>query len=99
MMCKYCLTTIKHRDYVSRIVKYADGKKLYVKVERFICPTCSRVSRVLPYYIIPYKHYDARIIYGVQRRRITYTSPGFEDYPCEMTMKRWIKEYQQNTLL
>ena len=39
-------------------------------------------------------NYDNKdIIEGVQNGIITSESLGFEDYPCEETMKRWINQF------
>lgn len=47
------------------------------------------IHRFLPECVHPYKQYDAEIIDGVIEGLIDSDTLGFEDYPCEMTMKRW----------
>ena len=68
-----------------------------ILVEREYCPYCHKYRRDLPFYIYRFKHYDRRIIDEVISGRITSDTYGFEDYPCEMTMKRWIS--RKNHLL
>ena len=43
-------------------------------------------------FLHPYKQYDSEIIDGVIEGLIDSDTLGFEDYPCEMTMKRWREE-------
>lgn len=82
-------------DKVKRLVKGAGGKRQWIDVQRYKCKKCNSVHRHLPDIIIPFKHYDADIIEGVQDRCITPETFGFEDYPCEQTMKRWIWNTQK----
>ena len=46
----------------------------------------------MPKNILPFKHYEKDIIEGVTEGWITSDTLGYEDYPCEMTMKRWREE-------
>lgn len=55
------------------------------------------LHRELPSSIIPYKEYESEIIIGVIEGLITPETLGYEDYPCEMTMNRWLSE--KNRLL
>ena len=43
------------------------------------------------------KEYESEIIIGVIEGLITPETLGYEDYPCEMTMNRWLSE--KNRLL
>ena len=80
---------MKHRDYAPRIVKFAGGVVIRHKVERQYCPKCMVVRRRLTNDLYPYIHYSGYVVDGVLLGRITPDTVGFEDYPCEMTMKRW----------
>ena len=80
-----------HYDWVQRMVKRKGNAKEYVEVERKRCKVCRSVRRVLPNDICSYKHYEKDVIDGVINGYITPETLGFEDYPCEMTMKRWKK--------
>lgn len=89
--CEKCGNDLKHYDRVTRIVKGKNGTKTYIHVERYKCSKCHTIHRVLPECVHPYKQYDAEIIDGVIEGLIDSDTLGFEDYPCEMTMKRWRK--------
>lgn len=93
--CPICGGNLKYYDTVRRIVrtKARITKKAYIR--RFSCQQCGHMHRELPDYIFPYKQYEAEIIVGVVEGLITSSTLGFEDYPCEMTMKRWRARYLQ----
>jgi hypothetical protein len=57
--------------------------------------SCGALHRELPEELLPYKQYEAEVIIGVLEGLITCETLGFEDYPCEMTMSRWIAQEQQ----
>ena len=93
--CPICGGNLKYYDTVRRIVRTRARlmKKAYIR--RFSCQQCGHVHRELPDYIFPYKQYEAEVIVGVVEGLITSSTLGFEDYPCEMTMKRWRTRYLQ----
>lgn len=82
-----------HRDYVRRIVRLGGGIFEFVKIERVRCTVCGLTSRVLPDYILPFKHYRKDIIEGFVSGRLQVgdESLRFEDYPCDLTISRWIR--------
>lgn len=90
--CVRCGGRVKHYDKVDRIVRTKGGDKKIIKVPRLRCVDCKYLRRVLPEHICPYKHYESEIIQGVKEGLIFSDTLGFEDYPCEMTMVRWIRE-------
>lgn len=90
--CPDCGGDLKHYDSVRRLIRTAGGDKHWIKVKRFRCVVCSEIHRALPDFIFPHKHYAASIIKGVIDGDITCETLGFEDYPCEMTMKRWTRK-------
>ena len=55
--------------------------------------TARSVGRFIENFIFPYKQYESEIIRGVLEGLITCETLGFEDYPCEMTMLRWLIEF------
>lgn len=83
---------MKHRDYVKRIVKEQYGIKHTIYVQRLICKQCGSLHRELPDNLVPYKQYDAEIIFGVVEHLITTDTLGYEESPCEMTMARWVSQ-------
>lgn len=91
--CKKCISKMKYYDKVVRTIKSKNRKTKSIEVKRFRCPVCGSVLRVLPNYIFPYKQYEAEIILGVIEGFITSDTIGFEDYPCETTMLRWMTEF------
>ena len=99
LKCKKCGTELKRYDQVSRIIRTKYRKTTWIKVERFQCPCCGQIHRKLPDDIFPYKQYDAEIIKGVLEGIITCETYGYEDYPCEATMKRWRSTQKLQLLL
>ena len=77
-------------DKVKRLVKGVGGKPQWIDIWRYRCKKCNSIHRNLPSIIIPFKHYNTDIIEGVQNGYITSDTLGFEDYPCEQTMRRWV---------
>ena len=90
--CPNCGGDLKHYDHVRRLVRTKGGYKRWIKIARLKCSVCNAIHRMLPENIFPYRHYDAEIIRGVLEGRITLDTLGFEDYPSEMTMKRWAQK-------
>lgn len=91
MICKKCGGLLRHRDYVKRIIKTKNGKTDNIKVERLMCQKCGCLVRNLPPTLSPYKHYENDVIEGVREGIITSDTLGYENYPSEITMKRWKK--------
>ncbi|MDR1066203.1 MAG: DUF6431 domain-containing protein [Clostridiales bacterium] len=89
LTCPACGSVLKRYDKVQRIIRTIGGVSGYIEIRRLICVKCGMVHRELPDDIFPYKRYEAEIIKGVLKGRITSDTLGFEDYPCEMTMARW----------
>lgn len=94
-VCPKCGGELKHYDTVKRIVRTKGGQVKRVKVRRAYCHYCGEIHRQLPEFLIPFKQYEAGIIFGVLEELITPETLGFEDYPCEMTMVRWLSQKQQ----
>ena len=90
--CPNCGGTLRHYDRVWRLVVTKGGIRKRVQIRRLRCDSCHMLHRELPEYIYPYKHYEAGIIDGVVNGNITADTIGYEDYPCEMTMNRWLQK-------
>ena len=86
-----CGGEMKHYDCVKRVVKGRSNSRDFTTIERKKCTVCGRVKRIIPTFLYPHKHYGVEIINGVIDGLITPETLGFEDYPCEITMKRWKK--------
>ena len=87
--CISCGGAIKNYDRVKRTVRTKGGIKKIIKIPRVRCEVCNKLRRILPDNIEKYKHYEFDIIQGVKEGLITSSTLGYEDYPCEMTMRRW----------
>lgn len=92
------MSELRPYSSVKRYIKTKYGKKNEIILRRFKCKSCGKVHRELTDQVIPYKHYERDVIEGVIEGLITPEVLGFEDYPCEATMKRW-KSLKSNILL
>lgn len=93
--CPLCGGNLRYYDTVSRIKKTQGGKKNYISVRRLVCSNCKRIHREIPEDILPYCHYSKQIVADVIHEVVTSADLGYEDYPCDMTMKRWRSRYLQ----
>ncbi len=87
--CPDCGGELKRYDSLKRPIKGKQGAKKVLYLDRYECMQCGKIHRELPDNVYPYKRYEAAIIDGVREGLITSETVGFEDYPCESTMKRW----------
>lgn len=88
--CPRCGGNLRYYDTVKRILLGKYGVSKYIFVERYICTVCKSIHRVLPDNVLPYKRYEKEVVTGVVYGYITCETIGFEDYPCDTTMQRWI---------
>ena len=88
-ICPNCRGNLKYYDSVPRVRRTRGRTTDNVRIRRFRCLDCRKIHREIPDDICPYKQYESEIIQGVIDGFITSTTYGFEDYPCEMTMRRW----------
>ena len=91
-ICPKCGGKLKYYDRVQRIIRSKGRKTKRIHMRRFRCYKCGAIHRELSELIFPYKQYEAEIIIGVLEGFITCETIGFEDYPCETTMLRWISQ-------
>ncbi len=91
--CPKCGGELKYYDQVQRIVRTKGRKTWKIPMRRLRCMKCGALHRELPELIFPYKQYEAEVIIGVLEGLITCETLGFEDYPCEMTMIRWLANF------
>lgn len=89
--CTICGGDLKHYDTVNRMLRRKGGRKEIVKVNRYRCIKCHSIHRKLPSCLYPYKQYETDIIDGVREGLIDSSTLGFEDYPSDSTIKRWLK--------
>lgn len=96
--CETCGGDMNYYDRVLRIIRSNNRKTARIYIKRFRCCKCGKIHRKLPSDLFPYKQYESRIITGVIDGTITSDMIEYEEYPCEMTMKRWKAQYLQSLL-
>lgn len=89
LVCPNCKGVLKYYDSVKRIVRTDNGQILWTRINRLVCCDCNATHRQLPQYLLPYRHYEERIINGFLSGALTSDNLAFEDYPCETTVKEW----------
>lgn len=87
--CSYCDGELIYRGSVPRLTKSKAGSKNWIELDTYKCTRCGSVHRLLPDFLMPYKHYTRDVIDGVLNGYISEETLGYEDYPTELTMKRW----------
>lgn len=93
--CPICGGELVGYDTVERTVITKKRITYKILLLRRKCKICNKIHTELPEDIIPYKRYEAEMIYGVIEGYITPFVIGFEDYPCEATMQRWLSQKEQ----
>ena len=88
-ICPNCGHELKYYDSVPRFIRSKGRNTHSVRIRRFRCSKCRKIHREIPDDICPYKQYESEIIRGVLDGFITSSTYGYEDYPCELTMRRW----------
>ena len=96
--CPFCGEALTYYDTVRRIVLTKRRVRRRVYIRRFRCLSCNTYHRELPPFIFLHKWYESEIIQGVIEGLITSNILGFEDYPCEDTMKLWRTQHLQRLL-
>lgn len=91
-ICPKCAGQLKYYDSVHRNVRTKGRITERIKIRRLKCSDCGIIHRELTDTMFPYKQYEAEVIQGVLEGFITPETLGFEDYPCEITMMRWITQ-------
>lgn len=92
LYCPECGGQLYKYNSVTRILRTKYRAKSYVRIKRMKCTNCGMIHRQLTPNILPYKHYEAEMIFGVLQGLITPDVIGFEDFPSEITMERWKRE-------
>lgn len=90
-ICERCGGIMKRYDRVKRVIRVGDEGKKTIFVERYRCTVCGHMKRALPDGVVRFKQYTADVIQEVRNGSITPETIGYEDFPCEETMKRWKK--------
>ncbi len=87
--CPKCGGELQPRGFVMRKIKLGNYEIKKVKVRRFSCRTCGAWHRELPNDILPYKQYSKTIIDGFSKGKLSTDILEYENFPCDMTVKRW----------
>ena len=93
--CPKCGQELEYCDTVRRIVRTKGRVTYKAYIRRLRCTGCGRLHRELPESIFPYKQYEAEVIRGVLEGLITSDTLGYENYPCEATMRAWVVQNLQ----
>lgn len=99
VICPHCGGDLKYYNTIQRIIKTKGGKNSWIEIRRLVCKKCGSIHRELPTCLLPYKHYDTEIIEGVVNGEITQYDLDYEDYPCELTIKKWRESQKIHLLL
>ena len=89
-LCPECKAGDLHfRDYCKRIRKLEGGDKEWISIPRHQCdnPACRRVHRMLPDFLVPFKHYQESVIADAIDERIVPDES--DDRPSVQTAIRW----------
>ena len=90
LVCPICGCELDYYSRIKRIMRSKRGKTEFIYIRRMRCRGCLAIHRELPENLLPYKHYESEVIFGVIEGLITVNTLGFEDYPSEITMRRWV---------
>lgn len=93
--CPRCGQALEYCDTIRRIVRTKGRLTKTVYIRRLRCTVCKGLHRELPEFIFPHKQYEADVIRGVLDGIITSDTLGYEDYPCEATMRLWVVQNLQ----
>lgn len=98
LYCSECGSPLCLRDHKRRIWKKEGGEKRWLMIGRYQCTNeaCRRLHSALPDFLSENKHYDNGLIEDVIEGVVGEDDPGYEDYPCAMTMKRWLDWFIRN---
>jgi len=81
------------RDYCKRIVKHEGGEAETILIPRHRCgnPRCKKLHRMLPDFLVPFKHYTEDVISDAVSDRLDINKTNDEpSVPAILRWKRWI---------
>ena len=96
-LCPICNGELHPYGHATRIVRSKYGKRRKIVINRFKCARCGALHNELPEFVKPYVRYERDILEGVLEGLITPETLGFEDYPSELTMHRWMSKFGRIT--
>lgn len=85
------------RDYCKRIVKHEGGEAEMIHIPRHRCdnPRCKKLHRMLPDFLVPFKHYTEDVISDAVSDRLDLNKTN--DEPAVPTILRWKRWISLNT--
>ena len=89
-LCPECKDgLLQFRDYCKRIRKLEGGDKEWISIPRHQCDnaSCKRIHRMLPDFLVPFKHYQESVIADAIDDRIIPEES--DDRPSVQTVIRW----------
>lgn len=89
-LCPMCKAGALHfRDYCRRVRKLEGGDKEWISIPRHQCdsPSCRRVHRMLPDFLVPFKHYQEAVIEDAIDDRLSPEES--DDRPSIQSVLRW----------
>ena len=96
--CPVCGEPLSYRDSCVRIMRLEGGRRRRFLIRRLKCCNCGKLHRELPDCLVPYKHYASEVISGVLDGIVTPDDDDSADFPCEMSMRRWLCWLEANRL-
>ena len=84
-VCPKCGGELQKRGSAIRYIRYGNGDRIKIRVKRYSCKKCGSWHTLIPDDILPYKQYSKKIVNG----EVDLEDTQYENYPCDMTKKRW----------
>lgn len=98
-ICSLCGQPLRSYGHVKRIIRGEYGEVNYIKIRRYRCYACKKVHRELPDNLMMHKQYDSQIIVDFLDELVSTDDLPYENYPCEVTVKRWKNEADKIQIL
>ena len=89
-LCPVCKKgLLVFRDYCKRIRKLEGGDIEWVSIPRHQCsnPSCRKIHRMLPDFLVPFKHYEEPVVVDAIDDRLKPETS--DDRPSTKTVNRW----------
>lgn len=89
-LCPVCKEgNLIFRDYCKRLVRHEDDESEWIRIPRHQCdnPRCRKLHRMLPDFLVPFKHYSEDVISDAINDRLSLEMTN--DAPSPATIRRW----------
>jgi len=96
VLCVLCMGLIKYHSCYRRHIKDEEGHRHYGWVAQGHCVVCNKYPALIPEFIMPHKHYSAKVIEGVvaeseEGKVIEHLCGCAADIS---TMRRWLRQFK-----